>query len=505
MLEIIKAPESRKIEFKESLPAGDKLARTVVAFSNDAGGDIYIGIKDNPREITGIPEDGIFKLEEQITGIIYEHCHPTVLPDIIVQKYEGKYLLVVKIPKGSIPPYYIKSLGKENGTFIRVGSSNRIAGREIIEELERKRRNISFDSTIVYDLKPDDLDLGAFKNVYEQTTGKKVNETALLKLGLIKSENGKSFPTVAAVLLSEGDIKNSVFPYSKIECARFKGQTTDTTIDSATINGPLFTQPETAIAFIQKNIRKSSRIGYVYREERWEYPLAALRELIINAIVHRDYSLTGKDVKIAIFDDMLEITSPGTIPPSIDLENLTAGQSEIRNKTLAPVFKELQLIEQWGSGFQKLTDELKKYPEIELKINQPGLSFQIQLIKKDFTLSNQAESGEKSISKVNEKPAIYKTNKMGKVVSPELSMYLEKTPHAVTVLKFCDDFKTRKEMQHHTGLTDRDHFRKRILNPLLDYALLRMLFPDSPNSPYQKYKISEKGKMALWELTASEF
>jgi predicted HTH transcriptional regulator len=103
----------------------------------------------------------------------------------------------------------------------------------------------------------------------------------------------------------------------------------------------------------------------------------------------KDYSLQGKDIKIAIFDDMLEITSPGTIPPSIDLNNLSSGQSEIRNKTLGPIFKELQLIEQWGIGFQKLTDELKEYPEIELKIHEPGLSFQIQFIKRDY----QSEKG----------------------------------------------------------------------------------------------------------------
>lgn len=82
---------------------------------------------------------------------------------------------------------------------------------------------------------------------------------------------------------------------------------------------------------------------------------------------------------------MLEITSPGTIPPTIDLNNLTARQSEIRNKTFAHIFKELQLIEQWGTGFKKLSDELKQYPEIELKFNEPGLSFRAQFIKKNYT------------------------------------------------------------------------------------------------------------------------
>ncbi len=98
--------ENRKLEFKETLPSGNKIERTAVAFSNDAGGVIYIGIKNEPREITGIPEEDLIKLEEQISNIIYENCHPTILPDILVQKVEDKYILIIKIPRGSLPPYY---------------------------------------------------------------------------------------------------------------------------------------------------------------------------------------------------------------------------------------------------------------------------------------------------------------------------------------------------------------------------------------------------------------
>src|SRR3989339_790444 len=385
-------PESRKLEFKETLPSGNKIERTAVAFSNDAGGEIYIGIRNDPREITGIPENELIKLEEQISNIIYENCNPTILPDILVQKIEDKYILVVKIPRGSLPPYYIKSLGKENGTFIRVGSSNRLADREIIEELERKSRSISYDSTSVYELKPDELDLSSFTKLYQEKTGKKI---------------------------------------------------------------------------------------------------------IINAVIHRDYSLQGKDIKIAIFDDMLEITSPGTIPPSIDLNNLYSGQSEIRNKTLGPIFKELQLIEQWGTGFQKLSDELKEYPEIELKINEPGLSFQIQFIKRDY----QSEKGGDQAGTMLEpswdqaSPQVPSNHPASTQQVPR--KYLESTPQAVKTLQFCEEYKFRQEIQDHLGLADREHFRKTILIPLIENLLLKMSSPEKPNSPNQKYIITEKGKLLM--------
>jgi predicted HTH transcriptional regulator len=382
-LENINLPEGRTIEYKENLPLGNKIERTAIAFSNDAGGEIYIGIKNDPRSVIGVPESDLFKLEEQISNIIFENCYPTIIPAISFNKTNGKYIIVVRIPRGGLPPYYIKSLGKENGTFIRVGSTNRPADKEIIEELERRKRNISFDSTPIYDVSSDKLNLKLFLSLFKEITGKRITKTSLSKLGLLKSENNKSFPVTSAILLSEGETKRHNFPFAKIECARFQGVKTDITIDSQSLDGPICLQPELAIKFVERNIKKGSKIGRVYREERWEYPMLAIRELIINAVIHRDYSFIGKNIKLAIFDDMLEITSPGTLPPSIDITKLSIGQSEIRNKTLAPIFKELGLIEQWGTGFKKLSDELKDYPDIELKLNQPGLSFQVQLIKRN--------------------------------------------------------------------------------------------------------------------------
>ncbi len=535
--EIAAKSESRKLEFKETLPSGNKIERTAVAFSNDAGGEIYIGIKNEPRVITGIPENDLIKLEEQISNIIYENCHPTILPDIFFQKIENKYVLVVKIPRGSLPPYYIKSLGKEKGTFIRVGSSNRLADREIIEELERKKRNISFDSTPVYELKPEKLDLSAFTKLYQEKTGKKITKSSYSKLGLIKTENEKQYPTVSAILLSGKEIKAPHFPYAKIECARFKGTKTDTTIDSISIDDSICLQPDSAVSFIERNIKKGSKIGRVYREERWEYPMPAVRELIINAVIHRDYSLQGKDIKIAIFDDMLEITSPGTIPPSIDLNNLTSGQSEIRNKTLGPIFKELQLIEQWGTGFQKLSEGLKDYPEIQIKFNEPGLSFQVQFIKKNYkpAISEQQE-GTKPVPvlsgpalswnqvgtklprkyppgtpQVPSKPLIDEASlkslgltwdNFNEIVSSLSQVCPKSVPSyafAVILLlsKNTVDILTLMNYLKHTNRT---RFRNNILKPIIDNGFISYSIPDKPNSPNQKYIISEKGKLLLKDL-----
>lgn len=493
-------PESRKLEFKDSLPSGNKIERTAVAFSNDAGGEIYIGIKNEPRGITGIPESELLELEEQISNIIFENCQPTIVPDIIVQKIEDKYILVVKIPRGSLTPYYIKSLGKEKGTFIRVGSTNRLADREIVEELERKRRSISYDSTPVYDIILEKLNLSTFMKLYQEKTGKKIDLVALSKLGLVKSEYEKQYPTVSAVLLSDNEIKHHYFPYAKIECARFKGTKTDETIDSKTINEPICLQPELAIEFIERTINKSSKIGRVYREERWEYPMLAVRELVINAVIHRDYSLQGKDIKIAIFDDMLEITSPGTIPPSIDLNNLLSGQSEIRNKTLGPIFKELQLIEQWGTGFRKLSEELKEYPEIELRINEPGLSFQIQLIKRDYQTEKAEHQADRKASSGQNRAGV-RPGPSWDQVGAKLGLSPKQAERALNLVT---KPATSTDLMKEFGVTNRTKFRRKYLTPLLREELITMTNPDKPNSPEQKYIITERGKLLLGELSAED-
>ena len=102
------------------------------------------------------------------------------------------------------------------------------------------------------------------------------------------------------------------------------------------------------------------------------------------AIVHRDYSLAGKDVKIAIYDDMVEITSPGLLPPSIDYSAMESRQSDARNKVIAPVFKRMGIIDQWGNGLKLIADELKEYPQIGFRWKETGLSFQVQFVKLNY-------------------------------------------------------------------------------------------------------------------------
>jgi len=152
----------------------------------------------------------------------------------------------------------------------------------------------------------------------------------------------------------------------------------------------------------------------VYRNDRWEYPVIAIREAIRNAVIHRDYSLSGMDIKVAIFDDKIEITSPGKLPPTIDFSDMLSGQSSIRNKVLAPIFKRLGIIEQWGNGLKLIAEELKEFPEIGFDWKEPGMSFRVIFFKLHQEI--------KSIENSREETGKITRKKTDKITSVKLSI-----------------------------------------------------------------------------------
>lgn len=169
--EILKQPEGRRLEFKAELPEHSDLAKTVVAFANDAGGELYIGVSDAPRLLVGLDEDKLMPMEEKISNTIFDRCYPAILPEIKFISENDKRLIQVTIFRGSTPPYYLKEKGKLQGTYIRVGSTNRLADETIIAELERRKRNISFDSEIIPEKTITELNINSFKTIFKEKTG----------------------------------------------------------------------------------------------------------------------------------------------------------------------------------------------------------------------------------------------------------------------------------------------------------------------------------------------
>lgn len=248
----IKAGESTNIEFKVEVPKkSERYIKSVIAFANTAGGKIIIGVDDETHEIVGVNKDEVFKIMDSITNTISDMCYPQIFPNIGVDTIDGKCVIVIEIYPGASRPYYIKSLGKESGTYIRVSGTSRLADEAILKDLELQGTNHSFDEMICVEQKYDALlaerlcaaiksyMVEAVKTKSEKEKVKDVTIQNLINWGIVKNLDGVLVPTNAFVLLT-----NNTFPFAKIQCALFKGIERVIFIDKRDFEGPLYEQIE---------------------------------------------------------------------------------------------------------------------------------------------------------------------------------------------------------------------------------------------------------------------
>ena len=144
---LINEGEGKTLEFKVQLPKNNSIVKTIIAFSNTAGGRLIIGINDM-LEIVGVSPKDIFQMQEKLSSLTHDLCHPNIIPEIYTIQIEDKILFVIEIFRGNLMPYCLKSKGMKEGTYIRIGSSNRIADEVMIVELQRQREHTSFDAEV---------------------------------------------------------------------------------------------------------------------------------------------------------------------------------------------------------------------------------------------------------------------------------------------------------------------------------------------------------------------
>jgi ATP-dependent DNA helicase RecG len=356
--------ESKTLELKLQLPQHESIAKTVVAFANTSGGKLVIGVNDQ-RQVMGVQEDELFALQDQLTSLIFDRCYPAILPELYTANLNGKLVLVIEVFRGNLLPYYLKAEGKNKGTYLRIGASNRKADFEHILELERQKRNRSFDEEACREQTLQTLDLTPLQSRFA-ALGKPLDEEKLKNLKLTLQENGQTYPTQGLMILL------GRYPQVAIKCARFKGTDMSVFLDRKEYSGDLLSQLEQAEGFIKNHIHLRGEILGLQRTDTYELPAAALREALINALIHRDYTNPGRDIKVGVYDDIVNIVSPGGFPSTLTAEALVEGRSEIRNRVIARVFKELGYIEQWGSGIQRIKSACLAQGLSEPRVREKG-------------------------------------------------------------------------------------------------------------------------------------
>ena len=384
-IEEILAGESKNVEFKENLPEKSiKYMKSVVAFANGTGGKIIFGIADKTREVVGFDKEDVFKKMDAIANAVSDSCEPAIIPDITLQTVDGKTVIVVEVSEGRQRPYYIKALGRDGGVYVRVAGTTRLADEYMIKELLFEGSNRYYDQALCTGLNVTDEDIDVLcKAMKEQAVRnarteeqkaaiKDVGRQQLRSWGILIERDGKDYPSNAfAILTGNGGL------HVATQCGVFKGTTKAVFVDRREYTGPLWEQIDEAFQFVLRNIHLGATIVGIYRQDVYEIPPDAIRELIINAMVHRSY-LDHGTIQVAVYDNRLEITSPGKLPMGQTMERMKEGYSKIRNEALAHAFAYMNLIEHWGSGIPRIIDKVKaaglQEPEfiggeVDLRIN----------------------------------------------------------------------------------------------------------------------------------------
>lgn len=268
--------------------------------------------------------------------------------------------------------------------YVRVAGTTRPADEYMIKELMFEGSNRYFDQTLCmgWDITDADIDdlchamkkeaMKNARNEEQKTLIKDVGRQQLRAWGILTEKDGRCYPTNAYVILTGCGALHVA-----VQCGVFKGTTKEIFVDRREYTGPIWEQIEQAYQFVLRNIHMGAVFEGIYRQDVYEIPPDAIRELIINAAVHRSY-LDHGNTQIAVYDDRLEITSPGKIPMGQTLERMKEGYSQIRNEALAYAFSYMNLIEHWGSGIPRIIGRVKaaglREPEfiggeVDLRIN----------------------------------------------------------------------------------------------------------------------------------------
>lgn len=377
--------ETDVLEFKRDVPSEKlKILKTACAFANGNGGRIVIGVEDNGT-VVGVDELNAFRLADQVVDTISNCCVPQVPVTSEIATVNGKTVIVLTVQMGLHCPYFVKSLGKEKGTFVRVGATSRTADEGSLADLAFAGSGSSFDSQPCRGLTVGDRDIArlcarmyriARENCLtedDKKTVKKVTAAQFEDWGVLVRSGRKLLPTNAFALL----VGARQF-HSEVQCGCFRGTTRSVFTDQKTFDGNVIDQMSNAYDFVRSKIGVGMTLKGVYRQDVYEIPLGVIREMIVNAVVHRVYvNPQAMSVQVALYDDRLEVTSPGGLPHGMSLQMLETGHSRARNKALALAFRYMRIVEKWGSGMIRMRELLSEAGLPPLDIQDNGVDFRL--------------------------------------------------------------------------------------------------------------------------------
>ena len=440
--------ETNRIENKEYL--NEDFEQEVIAFLNyQDGGIIYVGI-NKKGQIVGIQDIDLIQL--QIKDRIKNNIQPSTLGlfDVIVETIENKAVIKIIISSGKEKPYYLRKKGRTpEGCYIRVGSSKERMTEKMIEEMFARRIKKSLKEI---DSPRQDLTFRQLKIHYEGN-GMILNDNFAKNLNLL-TDDGK-YNYNAYLLADENNIS--------IKLVKYLGTSKMELIENQEYGYCcLITATQRILDRLTAENTVYAKIEYNGRREVEMIDSKALKEAVINAMVHSDYTLSTTPI-IELYSDRIEITSGGGLPQGLSQEEFLEGVTAQRNKELIRVFKDVDLIENIGSGVLRILDA---YDKSCFKFMEHFLRVSFKYRENPFKYDTEQD----------------KPNKITEQDKPN-----KKEDKMNLILEFCKEPKSAKEIMKYIRLRHRPTFIYDYLNPLLEKGKLQMTIPDKPKSRNQKY------------------
>ena len=392
LLEIIAGGENSGVEFKRDSLRPESLAKELVAFSNLEGGRVLLGVEDDGA-IAGLVRPNI---EEWVMTVCRDKIRPPILPhfEVFRNLRDGKDVAVIRVTRG----YDVHALWHHNTKkyLIRAGSQSREASQEELARLFQQKGSIRAELQPVSGATLANLDRRRLRNYFgdirEQGVPTDEDEGAWRSLLINTEIMSEESVTVGGMLLF-GTVPNRFLPHAGIDAVAYSGTEQEYAAqERVALRGPMAPLldkagkivenglAEQALNFVQRNTRVTIEVDGGRRVERSTYPRDALREGIVNALIHRDYLLTSTDIELAVYSNRLEIVSPGRLPNGITPERMRAGTRAARNQMLKDVMRDYRYLEHMGMGVpRKIVKGMREHNGTDPDLIEHGERFTVRL------------------------------------------------------------------------------------------------------------------------------
>lgn len=370
LLEIIAKGEDSKHQFKAEFTKG--LAAEMVAFSNSGGGIILLGVRNNGSR-SGLTREDVDRFNQLVSNAASQEVHPPVNPSTENIAFEDGLVMVISIPAGISKPY----MDNAGAVWVKNGSDKRkVTSREEMQRMFQDAGLIHGDEVPANGLTISDLDMEYFRNYFEKEYGESIENSDIPLSRILENTNlarNGNLNVAGALLFAQRPqyrlplfiIKAIAYPGTDIHGSQY--------LDSEDLTGKLGDVFQKALGFVTRNLRHVQGDQTVNSVGVIEIPRIVLEELLVNALVHRDYFISAP-IRIFIFSDRVEIINPGHLSNNLSIENIKNGNSNIRNPILVSFATRILPYRGLGNGIRRA---LKEYPDIDFFEDKAGSLFKV--------------------------------------------------------------------------------------------------------------------------------